>query len=337
MKKILALLLVSVLMFSLIGCGGNDNNAQAPAGGAGTAATESAGTPAAGGQTFKAGFITQAMSNESQAFSWKEFQRLAPEFGFEMQVFAGENDPQVEVAGIEQCIAEGYHAIFVNPSSADAVIPALMQAKEAGIIIGMFSSDLPEDAQHLRDFFCGTDDTMAGEQAAAAFVTAFPNGAKVVEVGGQAGHDAQIKRATGFRKGIEGTGIEIIDSQNCPGGWNTHEALAIMEDFIARHGTEIQGVFCHWDNGASGVIQALHNAGMTDVFVAGVDGNRTGYQQVRDGTQQLCVGQSFTNMARQSLQNAKDILEGKSVMPLHFIPLDIVTADTIDNFPPPEW
>ena len=281
-------------------------------------------------------FVTQAMSNESQAFSWREFQRLAPQFGFTMQVFAGENEPQVEVAGIDQAIAEKYKAVIINPSSIESIIPALRRAKEAGVIVGMYSSLLPEQYYDLMDFFCGSDDYLGGVQAGEFVSQRFPNGANFVEVGGQAGHDAQIKRRDGFRAGIA-PNIIILDSQNAPTGWNTHEALAIMEDFIVRHGSEIDIVWCHWDNGASGVIQALQNANMDDVFVIGVDGNRTGYAQVRAGTQALSVGQSFTNMATESLRNAKTMLEGGTVEKLNWIPLDMVTIDTIDSFVEPDW
>ncbi|MDR0498092.1 MAG: substrate-binding domain-containing protein, partial [Treponema sp.] len=138
---------------------------------------------------YRAAFVTQAMSNESQAFSWKEFQRLAPQYEFSMRMFAGENEPAVEVAGIEQAIAERYDAIFINPSSIESIIPAITRAKQAGIIVGMFSSLLPPEYQHLMDFFCGSDDFLGGEQAGKFVSENFPGGANFVEVGGQAGHD----------------------------------------------------------------------------------------------------------------------------------------------------
>jgi len=342
MKKFLAPLLSAALLIGLVGCAGStpspaDTPAPTPAP---TQAPQAPDAPPApedtGDRIFKAGFITQAMSNASQKFSWDEFQRLAPEYGFEMMVFAGENEPPVEVAGIEQCIAEGYDAIFINPSSIESIIPALMQARAAGMVVGMFSSELPPEFQDLRDFFVGSDDFLGGELAGQFVSSKFPNGANFVEVGGQAGHDAQIKRSAGFRAGIADNIIEL-DAQNCPGGWNGNEALSIMEDFIVKYGSDIDIVWCHWDNGASSVIEALQSAGMTDVFVIGVDGNSTGYQQVKDGTQALSVGQSFTNMARQSLINARIMLEGGTVPAENIIPMDMVTLDNIDSLPWPGW
>ncbi len=337
-KKILVLFLALMMVVGVFACAPVTAPAtEEPA--AEAAATEATEAPAAAepaATTYKAAFITQALSNESQAYSWKQLQQYAPEYGFTVDVFEGQNDVQNEAKAVSTCIAQGYDAIFINPSDINAIVPSLMEAKEAGLVVGMFSSDLPADSQQYRDFFCGVDDTMAGQTAGQAFVDHFPDGATIVEVGGQAGHDAQIKRADGFRQVIDGSKIKLLDSQNCS-GWVTADAMAIMEDFIVKYGDQIQGVFCHWDNGATGVIEALKNAGMNDVYVIAVDGCRAGYDQVKAGTQSVSIGQSFTNMAIKSLECAKAKLEGKTFEAVNFIPLDVVTKDNVETLPYPEW
>lgn len=339
-KKILVLAMALMMVVGVFACAPVTAPAteatEAPA--AEAATTEATEAPAAepAAATYKAAFITQALSNESQAYSYKQLQQYAPEYGFTVDVFEGQNDVQNEAKAVSTCIAQGYDAIFINPSDINAIVPSLMEAKDAGIVIGMFSSDLPKESQQYRDFFCGVDDTMAGQTAGQAFVDHFPDGATIVEVGGQAGHDAQIKRADGFRQVIDGSKIKLLDSQNCS-GWVTADAMAIMEDFIVKYGDQIQGVFCHWDNGATGVIEALKNAGMNDVYVVAVDGCRAGYDQVKAGTQAVSIGQSFTNMAIKSLECAKAKLEGKTFEAVNFIPLDVVTKDNVETLPYPEW
>ena len=341
MKKNLAILVAVVMIIALVAACGNGGGTTTPPPAAPTqdattttAANDPAPTDAP--EVFRAAFITQAMSNESQAFSWREFQRLAPEHGFEMAVFAGENEPAVEFDGVLTAIAEGFDAVFVNPSSIEGIIPALQQARDAGLVVGMFSSVLPDEHRDVMTFFVGSDDFLGGVQAGQFVSANFPNGANFVEVGGQAGHSAANDRHHGFQEGLADN-IVMLDSQFAPTGWNTHEALAIMEDFIVRFGDDIDIVWCHWDNGASGVIDALQSAGMTDVFVIGVDGNRTGYAQVRAGTQALSVGQSFTNMADESLRLARVVLEGGTVEVDNWIPLDMVTIESIDDFVEPDW
>lgn len=57
------------------------------------------------------------------------------------------------------CIAEQVDVIIINPVDPQVVVPTLMEAKDAGIVIGLFSSDLATENQMYRDFFCGTNDS----------------------------------------------------------------------------------------------------------------------------------------------------------------------------------
>ena len=286
--------------------------------------------------THKVAFLPGAMSNPSQAFAAKMFQKYGPDYGFEVTILDGEGDAAIQAQTVTNAIAQGMDAIFINPNDINAIIPALMEASSAGVIVGMFSSDLPESAREVRDFFVGVNDNMAGEAAAQAFFNAFPDGVSVVEVGGQAGHDAQLKRHDGFNNFIKGSNVKVLDYQATQ-EWATDQAMAIMEDFIVKYGDEIQGVFCHWDGGATGIINALANANMEGVFLVGVDGNSSGFDQVRAGTQTVTIMQNFEAMAKKTLALAQAKLNGEEVEAVNFMPLDIVTLDNIDDFTPPEW
>ncbi len=338
MKKYLVLLLVALMVFSVAACASPAAPAEAPAAEAPAAEAPAAEAPAeapAEGAT-KVAFVVQDMSNESQSYSCRIMEKMAPEFGFEFSYYDQAGDAQKCVEAISTCIAQGVDAIIINPSGPKAVVPALMEAKDAGIIVGLFSSDLAPESQQYRDFFCGTNDTMAGEQAAKALIDAFPDGCNVVEVGGQSGHDAQVKRTDGFKAGIEGSKVNLLASQNCD-AWATEDCMAIMEDFIVKYGEQINAVFCHWDNGATGVINALKNAGIEGVYVVAVDGCSAGYDQVKAGTQAVCIGQSFSNMVAKSLECVKAIKAGESFEVINWIPLDTVTIENVDTLPYPEW
>jgi ABC-type sugar transport system substrate-binding protein len=284
----------------------------------------------------KALFVVSNMANESQAFAAKQFLKYGAEFGFEVQTLDAKGDTQAESQIVSNAIAQKFKAVFVNPNDINAIVPSLMKAKKAGMVVGMFSSDLAPANQKFRDFFAGVNDTMAGEQAAAAFIKAFPNGAKIVEIGGQAGHDAQIKRHDGFNKAIKGTKIEVIDYKACT-QWATDQALSIMENMIVKHGKEIQGVFVHWDNGATGVIQAAKAANLSNLFIVGVDGNRAGYVQVKNGDQSVSIAQDFVLMTKTDLGLAKDVLAGKKVQAVNWVPLAVIDKDSVKTFEPPEW
>ena len=286
----------------------------------------------------KAAFIISNAANESQAFSAKQFLKFGSQYGFDMYTFDAKGDTQAESQIVTNCIAQKFKVIFLNPNDISAIVPSLIKAKAAGLIVGMFSSDLAPENQKYRDFYAGVNDTMAGQQAAQAFKKAFPNGAKIVEIGGQAGHDAQIKRHDGFNgaQGIMGSKIQVLDYKACQ-QWATDQAQAIMEDDIVKFGTDIQGVFVHWDNGATGVIQAAKAAGIKGLFIVGVDGNRAGYYQVQSGDQAVSIAQDFVLMTKTDLGLARDVLAGKKVQPINFVPLFVVDKNSIATFDPPEW
>ena len=286
----------------------------------------------------KAAFVISNAANESQAFSSKQFLKFGAQYGFDMYTFDAKGDTQAESQIVTNCIAQKFKVIFLNPNDISAIVPSIIKAKAAGMIVGMFSSDLAAENQKYRDFYAGVNDTMAGQQAAGAFKKAFPNGAKIVEIGGQAGHDAQIKRHDGFNgaQGIMGSKIQVLDYKACQ-QWATDQAQAIMEDDIVKYGSDIQGVFVHWDNGATGVIQAAKAAGINGLYIIGVDGNRAGYYQVQSGDQAVSIAQDFVLMTKTDLGLARDVLAGKKVQPINYVPLFVVDKNSIASFDPPEW
>jgi len=332
MKKVLvrmmSLALALMVIVSVAGC--------APAAPSTTAATTPAKTTA-GGTLVKAVFISQDMSNASQAFSQKQFMAFDENYGFDVSVVDSKGDVKTEAELIDASIAQGVKVIFINPNDIKASAQALQKAKEAGIIVGLFSSDLAPEFQKYRDFYCGVDDTEAGKLAAKAFIEHFPNGAKIVEIGGQFNHGAQILRHDSFNQAIAGTKIEVIDYKATQ-LWDSAQAMAIMESMIAKEGDQIQGVYCHWDEGCLGVIEALKAANrMKDIYIVGVDGNRHGFMQVANGEQAVTLAQNFTTMSKKTMELARALLDGKTIEKVNWIPLDVVTKENVAKFPTPEW
>jgi ABC-type sugar transport system substrate-binding protein len=333
-RKVIAMLLAVIMVAALVGCGAAPVAAPTAAATVAGAAPTAAATAAAG--PTKMAFIVNSMANDSQAFAAKQFQQYAKDYNFEVTLLDAKGDAQAETQSVNNAVAQGVKLLFDNPNDINAIVPALQAAKKAGVIVGMFSSDLKKESADARDFFVGVNDNMAGETAAKAFMDKFPNGANIVEIGGQAGHDAQIKRHDGFNNAIKGSKIVVIDYKACQ-QWATEQAMTIMEDMITKEGPKIDGVFCHWDNGATGIIQAMKAAKMTGKYLVAVDGCRAGFAQVKSGDQAVTIMQNFTNMAKKAMELGRKAVDGGKVDPVNFVPLDAVTKANIDSFTAPEW
>ena len=303
-----------------------------------TTAPGSAGASAAAGTPTLA-FIAQ-MQNPSQAFSWKMYQKNAAKYGFNVINLDNKGDVQTQTAAINSAVAQKVAAIAINPVDEAGYVPATTAAMASGVVVCL--SMVPPAASAINGSTCSVsvDDILGGKTAAEAIIKAFPNGATGVEIGGQAGHVAANNRHEGFTQGIAGKNITVLDYKN-PTAWDTAQAQAIAEDMITKYGDKIQFIFCHWDNGATGVINALKAVNQpwaNDVLIIGVDGNKTGFEQVASWKNYISIAQNAETITSKVMEESMLwIKKDPAAVKANIIPFDIISKDTIANFTAPEW
>jgi ribose transport system substrate-binding protein len=308
--------------------------------GSGSSAPAASGAPSgAAGDKPTLMFIDQ-IDNPSQAFSWKMYQKNAEKYGFNVVVCDNKNDVQQQTTCINDAVAQGVDAIAINPKDEMGYVPATKEAMAKGIPVCL--SMVPPAAEAIDGSTCSVsvDDIKGGQTAAEAIIAAFPNGATGIEVGGQAGHVAANNRHTGFTEGIKGKNIEVLDYQN-PTAWDAKEAQDIAQDMITKYGDKIKFVFTHWDNGATGVINALkavNEPWANEVMIIGVDGNKVGFQQVESWPNYISIAQNAETITSKVMEQAKKFLDkDPSAVKENIIPFDIISKETIGNFTAPEW
>jgi len=305
---------------------------------AASAAAPSSGASAAAGLPTLA-FIAQ-MPNPSQAFSWKMYQKNAAKYGFTVINFDNGGDVQKQTAAINSAVAQKVAAIAINPVDEAGYVPATTAAMQGGVVVCL--SMVPPAASAINASTCSVsvDDIAAGKLAAATILKAFPDGATGVEIGGQAGHVAANNRHTGFAAGISGTKIQVLDYKN-PTAWDTAQAQAIAADMITKYGDKIQFIFCHWDNGATGVINALKAVNKdwaNKVMIIAVDGNKTGFQQVQSWGNYTSIAQNAETITSKVMeQSMLWIKKDPAAVKANIIPFDVINKTTIGSFTAPEW
>lgn len=347
MKKILALLLALVMVFALVSCAASDKpdtdtpDTDTPDTDTPDTDTPDTDTPDADGDKWKVVFLAGDMADESLVYQSECLERHADKYNMEYTVMDAQADPQKQVQQMANCIAQDVDAIIMNPNDSSAIGPTAMEAHEAGILVCTMSADIAEEYAEYRDCYSGPNDEDSGVKGAEQLMEALPNGGKVVEIGGQASHIAQQLRHAGFTSTIEGSNIEVLDYQACQ-EWNTAQAMAIMEDFITKYGDQIEGVYCHWDNGASGVIEAIKNADMDMIPIVAVDGCQAGYDQVANGTQYASIATSYDIMGENLMKFVSDALNGNDTSYLedgwwYKMEWQVYNADTYQDYDRPTW
>jgi fructose transport system substrate-binding protein len=215
--------------------------------------------------------------------------------GLNLLSFAGEVDgdasPQIEA--IENCVAAGARGILITPSN-DSVAPALIAAREAGILVISLDTELSDP--NAQDITFATDNFQAGiliGQWAAA--TLGPEGVANAKIGmlniNTDNISVDVQRNTGFLTGfgIEVPDLTVLNSEDDPRviGHESSQAsveggVTAMENLLAID-PDINVVYTINEPAAEGAYQALQAAGKEGVLIVSVDGGCPGVQSVADG------------------------------------------------------
>ena len=133
---------------------------------------------------------------------------------------------------------------------------------------------------------------------------------------------------------------EILDEQY--GQWSTSEAKKIAEQWIAKYGKTIQGIWSDGGQMSQGIVEAFQEAKLPVPPLASADYSNGLLRQVKDGNIKFSAGQYPNAMVILCIDTALKILNGESVS--RFIDFrsamektQDVNTSNIDTFFNPKW
>jgi ribose transport system substrate-binding protein len=238
--------------------------------------------------------------------------------GIELVVVDAQDDSAKEATNIEDLIQRGVSALLINPTDADAIVPSIQKANEAGIPV--FTIDRAAAAGDIVSHIAS--DNVAGGRMAAEFLCEALNGeGMVVELEGIAGTSAARDRGQGFNDYMssECSGVEIVARQTA--NFNRAEGLAVFENILQAQ-PEIDGVFAHNDEMILGAIEAAEAAGRAgEIVFVGFDAIDDAVAAVKAGKLAATVAQQPSEMGRLGVEYAGRYLGGESVD--EYVPVDL--------------
>ncbi|GAA0416826.1 sugar ABC transporter substrate-binding protein [Cocleimonas flava] len=220
----------------------------------------------------------------------------AKEMGMTLKSYAGkiDGDSESQVAAIETCIADGAKGILLTPSDTKGIVPAVKQARDAGLLV--IALDTPLEPIDAADATFATDNFRAGEligQWAAATLGDKAKDAKIAMLDLAVSQPSVgVLRDQGFLKGF---GIDLGD----PNKWgdesdkrivgnevtagNEEGGRKAMENLLAKD-PMINVVYTINEPAAAGAYEALKALDrQDDVLIVSVDGGCPGIANVKDG------------------------------------------------------
>jgi len=305
LKKVLAVILVTVMGLSLVACAGTTEETTKATAAATTAAattkaeaTEAAATTAAAEATEAAAGgidmsalkgMTVGFSQCDNANSWRitetdSMQQTADQYGVTLVYTDASGDIAKQASDIEDMVAQGVDYLVVAPQEEDGLQSALKSAMDAGIPVILVDRGINGTAGTDYTTSIMSDFVWEAQQVANKFIEVTGGKGNCVILEGTQGATSTNDRQSGFVDAIAGTDIVIVADQVA--NYTMAEGQAVMENILQAQGDTIDMVFCHNDDMALGAIQAIKAAGYepgVDILVAGIDGPAAAMEAILAG------------------------------------------------------
>jgi ribose transport system substrate-binding protein len=231
-----------------------------------------------------------------------------------------QNDSLRQRTHVEEFVAQKADLIIISPKEAAPLTPPVKAAFQSGIPVIVLDRKVIGD-----DFTCfiGADNKLIGELAGKWINEKLKGAGTVVELKGLMTSTPGGDRHNGFRKGIEGSKIEVPFEADAK--WLEPDGRKEMESALARF-PKIDLVYAHNDPMAHGAYLAAKAAGREKaILFVGIDGlPHEGMMYVKQGI--LAATFLYPTGGAEAIDTALKILAGQKV------PREI-TLDTIGITP----
>ncbi len=186
-------------------------------------------------------------------------------------------DGAAQASALEDLTTQGIDALVVLPHNSDELTGPLQTVKDKGVFITVVDRALSDPT--INDLYVAGNNPELGRVAGKYFADTLGTADIVIIRGLPIVIDEE--RQAGFAEGIAGSGINVLDSQF--GNWSRDDAFKIMQDYLTKF-PKIDAVWCQDDDMALGVLEAIEQAGRTDVkLVLGGAGMKEMVKKVMDG------------------------------------------------------
>lgn len=258
-------------------------------------------------------------------------QDAAGEFGVDLQIVDGNNDPARQVEAIESFITQQVDAIIVVAIDVEGIVPAVQSAIDAGIPVIAIDAKV---AVPPASGFIGVDNYGAGVQVGEytdMYIQDEFDGEAEIGIVGALNSFIQNQRRDGFVDALEDVaGVTIVGTVD---GQNVQEvALTAAENLVtANPGLDI--IYATGEPALIGVIAAVEAQGISDsVTIIGWDLTAQAVRGIDEGFVQAVVQQNPYQEGYEAVVTLLALLDDEMIPEEILIPIDIVTTENIDQF-----
>ncbi len=342
MKKCIALLLAVCMAVSLAACGSSASEEAATAAAASTA--ESVPEASTGG---KIGVCIYKFGDAFMSTYRNRLQELLEAKGYEVSIVDSNNDQAKQNDQINAFITEGVDALIINPVMTTAASEIISLVKEADIPTVLINREPTAEQMAAYDklVYVGCDASQSGVFQGQLILDTENQGdingdgkvSYVMIQGDPENIDTQLRTKYSVQTLTE-AGVAVEELDTACGEWDREKGRKIMENDLAKYGSQIEVVFCNNDEMALGALQAILAAGRAvnqDIYLVGVDALDAALNEVAAGNMTGTVLNDADAQAAQVVACMEDLLNGKTYEADNqsiYVDYVKVTPDSVKDF-----
>lgn len=328
MKRVLAILLASMMVLSLAACGEKKAETPTPAPSAAPSAA-----PAEEDQLF----VGLAMHNQTEDWAVQFANTFRSEIeaaGAKVAVTDANSTAANQVSQIEDLVAQGIDVLVVLPADYTALGNVLKDAKDKGVKIVNADSKVDEGDQGLVDCFVTADCYTGGYNAGLYLAEALPENAVLGEL-----NYPQLSviavRFEGMRAALADKGRTDVTfvSKDC----TDLSAIATYTEDMLIANPEINGFLCLNDNTALTCAGTCKQMDKNDLIIIGFDGSPAGKQSIAAGEMTGSMVYSPVDLAKASSEAAVKLAKGESVEKETMVEMWMINPDNIGEQDLENW
>ena len=239
-------------------------------------------------------------------------------------------DPSSQANAVQDLATQGIDALVILPTDPDPLVNAIRQFKDSGKFVALVDRAPSVNDNSVRDLYVAGNNPALGEVAGKYIAENNPDAEVVIIRGMPIPIDQQ--RQDGFDKGIEGSNVKVLDRQF--GNWNRDDAFKVMQDYLTKY-PKIDVVWCQDDDMAVGVLQAIEQAGRTDIqYIIGGAGSKDMIKKVMDGDKMVPVNVLYPpSMVGTAMElTAAAIYDAVPVHGTYTLDATLITPENAENY-----
>jgi ribose transport system substrate-binding protein len=263
----------------------------------------------------------------------------AKQAGIDLKVVTNKFDPAEQAAQVDQAIAQKPAAILLWAIDGTALLPSMHKIQRAGIPLLLTDVQPDQKYDSLWLQYSGGNYEAEGRAAAHLMVDGFKakglgNAGEIIAITGYVGQAQTISREKGFQEELAriAPGITVVGIQ--PGNWDQGTSTTAAAGLFTKFGKNIKGVYAQEDAMIAGAIVAAERAGLdpSKMAMVGTGCEPVGADLLKSGKLYGTVLQSPMDEARYAIDGVVQLLDGKKLEKVKYVPMPTVTRqDNVDQ------